>query len=223
VDAAVIAAYFRDDPHVTPADFGGNLTLVADIVRRYLRACLLPFYAAHGPFSVVETEDRSVSMEIAVGEKKVRLGGVIDRVDRLDNDTLRVVDYKTGSLRNEFRGLDALFSPVHADRNPAALQALFYAWMLYRTTGNEVVPALYYIRSLNKPDYSPLLSEVETGGDYHRKISSRQVPRVSDHAPALAERIVEKLTELYDPTLPFTPCDDLKTCEYCPYKLVCGR
>lgn len=226
VDRAVISEYFKDEKNITRADFGGNLTLVADIVRRYLNTCLLHFDAENGPFAVQATEYREVSallpIEVSGTRQNVRLGGIIDRLDQLDSDTLRVVDYKTGQRKSEFKGLDALFSPVHADRNPAALQTLFYSWMLYRQTAHEVVPSLYYIRFMNQPDYSPLLTEVDTD-ERGKRVGSREVLRISDCAPELAERLTGKLTELFDRTVAFAPCEDAKTCSYCPYRTICAR
>jgi hypothetical protein len=31
------------------------------------------------------------------------------------------------------------------------------------------------------------------------------------------------LEEMYDPEVPFSQTDDLKKCEYCAYKEICGR
>jgi len=226
VNQAVVSEYFKGDKNTTPADFGGNLTLVADVVRKYLNTCLLDFDSRNGGFAVEAVEYRDVSALIPIwtGEeqKKIQLGGIIDRLDRLDDDTLRVVDYKTGQRKSEFKGLDALFSPVHADRNPAALQTLFYSWMLYKTTAHEIVPSLYYIRFMNQPDYSPFLVEVLTD-EKGKRTSSQEVFRVSDYAPELTGHLTRKLTELYDPSIPFSPCDDLKTCVYCAYKQICNR
>lgn len=226
VNAAVIAEYFKGEKNVSPEDFGGNLTLIADIVRKYLNNCLLPYDSENGDFRVQEVEYRNVSsrMEIPSGERmlSVRFGGIIDRLDALDDDTLRVVDYKTGSRRNEFKGLEALFSPVHADRNPAALQTLLYSWMLHKTTGHEVVPSLYYIRFMNQPDYSPFLVDIHTD-ERGRRTGMTEIFRFSDYSVEFAALLKGKLVELYDRTVPFSPCDDVKTCGYCTYREICNR
>jgi hypothetical protein len=234
VEQAVISEYFKGEKRITPADFGGNLTLVADIVRRYLKTCLLAYDASHGPFQVKAVEhwiDSSIDIPIDGQQEKVRLGGKIDRLDALDDDTLRVVDYKTGGHKGagggigtlfEFKSLDALFSPVHALRNAAALQTLFYSYMCHRETGHEVVPALYFVRFMNRADYSPSLLDVETDQN-GRKQSAEEVLRVSDYAEEFRERVTEKLNELFDPATPFTPCQDLKTCVPCPFRELCNR
>ena len=60
----------------------------------------------------------------------VGFAGKADRIDRLSDGALRVVDYKTGKPHNRFRDVAALFSSVAAERSPAVLQTLLYAMML---------------------------------------------------------------------------------------------
>jgi hypothetical protein len=225
VRQAVIAEYFNGDPHVRPADFGGNLTLTADIVRRYLDTCLLAWDAATGPFEVRQTEHEigsCIDIPVAGRAESVRLGGIVDRLDVLADGTLRVVDYKTGQQRNEFKGIDALFSPVHAERNPAVLQTLLYAWMAARESGRPVVPALYFIRFMNRPDYSPAPVAV-AAGERGRRSGQSPIRTIGDCREALEERLTRTLSDLFDPRIPFSPCEDRKTCEYCPFREVCGR
>ena len=225
VDRAIVEEYFKGEKNITPADFGGNLTLVGDIVRRYLKTGLLAHDSTNGEFRVEATEhwvDSPIEISVDGRTETVRLGGKIDRLDVLDDDTLRVVDYKTGARKSDFRGLDALFSPVHAHRNPAALQTLFYSWMLHRETGYEVVPALYFVRFMNQPDYSPLLSDVQTD-EKGKKLAVSEVLRVSDYAGGFSALLKEKLTELFDRQTPFVPCEDRRTCTYCPYREICER
>ena len=35
--------------------------------------------------------------------------------------------------------------------------------------------------------------------------------------------LIELINEIYDPSKKFTQTDDLKRCEYCPYKDICKR
>lgn len=71
--------------------------------------------------------------------------------------------------------------------------------MLTYAEGRETVPALYYVRRMNRPDYSPELIDRSTGG-------------VGESYPAYAadfERLLrEKLAELFDPAVPFRATDD---------------
>lgn len=70
------------------------------------------------------------------GGQRICFHGKADRIDRLADGTLRVVDYKTGSPKtpgrdNErFAGIEALFAGRPDERIPAVLQTLLYAMML---------------------------------------------------------------------------------------------
>ena len=148
-------------------------------------------------------------------ELRVRFGGIADRIDRLDDGRLRVVDYKTGESQLEFAGVEALFNGEAKQRQSNVLQTLLYAMMLTHSEGCEAVPALYYVRRMNRPDYSPELVDRSTGG-------------VGEGYSAYAvdfERLLgEKLAELFDPAVPFRATDDAEhTCRYCDYRQICRR
>ena len=103
-------------------------------------------------------------------ELRVRFGGIADRIDRLDDGRLRVVDYKTGESQLEFAGVEALFNGEAKQRQSNVLQTLLYAMMLTHSEGCEAVPALYYVRRMNRPDYSP-----RTGGSFHGRRGGRAI------------------------------------------------
>ena len=165
VEAAINEHYLRD-PKATTADYTGNLLLVKDIVARYLRGGVMAYDAAHDGFTVVGLE-RRVGCGFAFGsagrQLTMRFSGIADRLDRLDDGSLRVVDYKTGAAHLDFDGLEKLFHGEGRQRLSNILQTLLYALMLRRTEGCDAVPALYYVRAMNRPDYSPQLIDRELG------------------------------------------------------------
>jgi len=151
----------------------------------------------------------------AGSELRVWFGGIADGIERLDDGRLRVVDYKTGESQLEFAGVEALFNGEAKQRQSNVLQTLLYAMMLTHSEGCEAVPALYYVRRMNRPDYSPELVDRSTGG-------------VGEGYSAYAvdfERLLgEKLAELFDPAVPFRATDDAEhTCRYCDYRQICRR
>ena len=225
VNAAVSREYFREEQGMAEEDFGGNIRLVADIVRKYLATCLLKYDAAHGDFTVAGVGKWvNAVIDIETGGKRlpVHFGGKIDRLDRLNDGCLRVVDYKTGSRRQEFRGIPGLFADRHAYRNPAALQTLLYALMLNLTTGKEVVPALYYVRYMNAVDYIPNLVEAAEQ-DKGRGFSRLPVQTFGPYKRLLLENLGKAMGELFDKTIPFRQCSDPKTCALCAYRELCDR
>ena len=217
VNRAIREEYLRS-ADAQEEDYGGNLLLVKDIVCRYINTCILPFDVAAERFEVLELE-KGVNCDFPFeqsGEKRIlRFGGQADRIDRLENGTIRVVDYKTGAPHIEFRGIEALFSKCAADRSAAALQTLLYAMMLYHTQRVDVQPALYYVRQMNAKGYVPLLSD--------KGAAQRYVTGYLDYAVEFEQKLREVLGSLFDLETPFTPCEDSTPCQWCDYNKICRR
>ena len=217
VAAAINSEYLQNEA-ADVKEYQGNLMLVHGIVSKYLRHGVVAYDAAHDGFRVEGLErpvEDSFPFVSAGRELRVRFGGIADRIDRLDDGRLRVVDYKTGESQLEFAGVEALFNGEAKQRQSNVLQTLLYAMMLTHSEGCEAVPALYYVRRMNHPDYSPELVDRSTGG-------------VGEGYSAYAvdfERLLgEKLAELFDPAVPFRATDDAEhTCRYCDYRQICRR
>ena len=216
VDAAIERALLHD-ASASEADYTGSLLLVRDIVKRYLGQGVLRYDAAHDDFQI-EACEREVScrfpFEAAGGRLEVNLGGRCDRLDRLGDGRLRVVDYKTGRPCGEFGGIASLFGGEARAEQVNTLQTLLYAMMLQRMYGCDVVPSLYYVRRMHEADFSPLLHDRETqttGAPY------------SFYAERFEEELRGVLASLFDPNEPFRPCEDTKPCEFCDFGELCRR
>jgi CRISPR/Cas system-associated exonuclease Cas4 (RecB family) len=190
------------------AEPSGELLLAREIVIKYIRGSILPYDERHE--AVVEELEKPLSASVG----GVQFTGFADRVDRLPDGRARIVDYKTGTPNLEFKGLEALFSPETGDQNPAALQTLLYAMMFAHTTGRDVQPALYYVRAMRAPDYSPLLVNREKGA---------QVISYAPYREKFEELLSNKIAELLDPERPFTQCADPTPCAWCDYNTICQR
>ena len=216
VEAAINENYLRDTA-ATAGDYTGNLLLVKDIVTRYLRGGVMPYDAAHDAFTVTGLEQEvayGFDFESAGRPLRMKFAGIADRIDVLEDGTLRVVDYKTGAPHLEFAGVESLFRGEGKQRLSNILQTLLYAMMLYRTRGADAVPALYYVRAMNRPDYLPTLDDRETG---------LRGAGYTLYAERFEELVSETLAELYDPTVPFRQCEDADTCKFCDFNLICKR
>lgn len=216
VDRAIREKYFRDS-QVGQEDYAGNLLLVRDIIIKYINTCILPFDATQQGLAIQELEKRIemkfgfVRTDGRVGE--VWFGGVCDRVDRLADGSMRIVDYKTGSEKLIFKDIESLFSQKPADQNAAALQTMTYAMMLNRRTGRDVQPALYYVRAMNRPDYSPLLENKAVG----------VVVSYIRYKDEFEGRLSQTLSEIFDLARPFDQCSDSKPCRWCEFNEICKR
>lgn len=216
VTEAINASYLRDDK-ASADDYTGNLLLVKEIVARYLRDGVMRYDAAHDAFTTLglETEVAHAFPFEAGGRKlEIKFAGIADRIDRLDDGTLRVVDYKTGTAHLEFAGVESLFRGEGKERLSNVLQTLLYSMMLYRSRGCDALPTLYYVRNMHREEYSPELDDKEL------KIRGA---RYSAYAGKFEELLRETLAELYDPDVPFRQCEDAKTCQYCDFNTICKR
>lgn len=217
-ERAVVAAvneHYLHDAAATTADYTGNLLLVQSIVTRYIRNGILPYDAAHDGFTLCGVE-RRVECPFALDpydpSRRVLFAGTADRIDLLDDGTLRVVDYKTGAPDREFDGIAALFGPEARRQKANILQTLLYAMMLRRTEERDVEPALYYVRAMHRPDYVPLLRDKE------RKTEGARYDRYSEE---FEQELRCKLTELFDLSVPFRQCTDRDSCRFCDYRAIC--
>ena len=221
VEAAVKEAINREylqNEQASPESYPGNLLLVRDIVTKYLKGGVMAYDAAHDDFRVTELEHQvecPFTFESAGRRLTVKFGGIADRIDTLDDGRLRVVDYKTGEPHLEFDGMEALFNGETKQRQSNVLQTFLYAMMLTRAGARDVVPVLYYVRQMNRPDYAPELV------DQSLKISGANY---STYAADFERLLQEKLSELFDPQVPFRGTTDTEhACRYCDYRSICRR
>ncbi len=206
-----------NDERATTEEYSGNLLLIKDIVARYIRGGVIPYDMAHDNFAIHDVEsdvEFGFPFRSAAGEVKMKFSGRADRIDSLDDGTVRIVDYKTGAPHLEFDGIDALFNGEGRQRQSNVLQTLLYSMMVHRSRGVEVTPALYYVRALNAADYSPLLVDRERGDEALRYTSC---------ADDFEEHLRATLEEMYNPAIPFRQCDDADTCTMCDFRAICRR
>lgn len=218
VEAAVAEAIAEEYPSGGAADdeYGGDLLLVRDIIIRYLNTCLLPYDAAQEGFRVDKLEQyllAPVEFDAGGEQKNVVVGGVADRIDRLADGTMRVVDYKTGVDKLKFNGVESLFGEAPEKQNPAVFQTMLYSMALNRETGRDVQPALYFIRQLNADGYSPLPDD-KTGG---------RVTSYLRYKEPFEQGLRSLLTSIFDLSQPFRQCSDAKPCQWCDFNVICRR
>ncbi len=216
VVGAINDHYLRDE-HAAPEEYSGNLLLVKDIVERYLRGGVMRYDAAHDAFTVTGLEEEvayAFPFESAGRALQLRFAGIADRIDRLDDGTLRVVDYKTGAPHLDFDGIESLFRGEGKQRLSNILQTLLYSMMLFRSRGCDARPALYYVRNMHREDYAPELDDRQTG---------IQGAPYSFYAASFEAEVRAALSELYDPSVPFVQCEDADTCKFCDFNTICKR
>ena len=150
----------------------------------------------------------------ASGNIKLLIGGTIDRIDRKD-DTLRIVDYKTGGSPKTPENIEKLFSR-DKDRANYIFQTFLYAYIMSRKQSLKVAPALLYIHRAASESYSPII-EIGKGKD------KMPVYNFSFYEDRFKELLDELLQEIFNPEVPFDQTEELDKCSYCDFKAICKR
>mgnify|MGYP004692563031 CR=1 FL=1 len=152
------------------------------------------------------------------------IGGIIDRLDILtDKQTgkprIRVVDYKTGNQPSSpIKNIDEIFDPnnIRSKHSNYYLQAILYSLIVSRSkrwnpANHPVSPALLFIKQAPADHYDPTLL-----------IDKHPISDVTVYEEEFLTKLKHTLADIYSPDTPFTPTDDRKKCELCPYRMLCG-
>ena len=143
-----------------------------------------------------------------------RFVGFIDRLDSFAPGTLRVVDYKSGNVSDEeleitdsnaSKAVENLFGKKNADRPGIALQMYLYDLMVEpERDGRQLLNSVYSARRLFTEDVrNTLPSKV--------------------FAEELEPRLLDLLAQMRDPSQPWMRTSEVKSCEWCDFKKICGR
>lgn len=190
-----------------------NSRVIATYARQLLRNDLL-----YTPFEMVAMEKKvgeEFTIETTGGTTPIRIGGIIDRIDRKDG-TMRIVDYKTGGYPKTPTGIETLFTPSD-DRPGYIFQAFLYAAIVCRQHPElKIAPALMYIHRAASDMYSPV---IEMGEPRKPKTAITDFSMYDDE---FRENLRQLLEEIFNPEIPFCQTANKKSCGYCEYRTLCG-
>lgn len=216
VDQAFKKEFFKlkADEH---SEYNGVQLINSKVVVSYLKQ-LLRNDLQYAPFEMAGMEQSvkgEFEIQTANGPFTLFLGGTIDRMD-VKEDTLRIVDYKTGGSPKTPNNIEQLFTP--ADGRPNYIfQTFLYAAIMCRQQRLKVAPALLYIHRAASESYSPV---VELGEPRQPKIPVNNFAFFEDE---FRERLQNLLKEIYNPEEVFDQTENTKQCAYCDFKAICRR
>ena len=145
-----------------------------------------------------------------------RIKGFADRIDSYLGGEARIVDYKTGKVEQEDIDItddnaaavvEKLFGPTNDGRPKIALQLFLYGLLAQEQDGLRGRPVVNSIYSVSRLFTEPLEDR----------------PASAEFARLTRERLKDLLAEMTDPAVPFRRTEERKTCEYCDFKMICGR
>ena len=198
-------------------EFNGTQLINAKVITSYLRQ-LLRNDLQYAPFFMEGMEKKVteiIEIETPQGKLALNIGGTIDRIDSKD-DTLRIVDYKTGGSPKTPENIKQLFTP--ADGRPNYIfQTFLYASIMCRKQSLKVAPSLLYIHRAASETYSPV---IEMGEARQPKMPINNFAFYEDE---FRERLQTLLQEIYNPEEAFTQTEDTKKCEFCDFRELCRR
>ena len=216
VDFAFNNILFKSNDDLQP-EYNGQQLINSKVIVSYLKQ-LLRNDIQYAPFQMIAMEKFiSEDFPIIINGKKLnlRFGGIIDRIDRKE-DTLRIVDYKTGGTPETPANLEALFTP--SKKRPSHIfQTFLYASIQCKKESLKVAPSLLYIHHASSETYSPI---IEIGEPRKAKIA---VSDFSIYEEKFRDRLSLLIKEIFNPEIPFTQTKDIDFCEYCDFKTLCKK
>lgn len=160
--------------------------------------------------TILQSSENKYSINISHNASNIKFKGTIDRIDkRLDNGTIRIIDYKTGKvLRKDLILKDTEELTTNPDY-AKAFQVIYYAWLYNQQHPIEKLEAgIISLRSISE-------------GFITLKI--KDVSRIQDYFNEFTQSILKLVSEILDPDVPFTQTTDSSQCAWCDYKTICNR
>jgi CRISPR/Cas system-associated exonuclease Cas4 (RecB family) len=196
----------------------GRNIIFLQVMIRFLKK-IIQTDRAVAPFALISAEKeyhRELEIRVKGILTGIRLGGKIDRVDRLGS-SLRVIDYKTGDAKQGFAGLDTLFDGASGTRNRAAFQTLFYAWLVAgEHPAEQIIPGLYIMKDLYDKSFDPAL----VMGSHRKK---KKIDSFSEMEEDFLGMVGKVLESIFDPGVPFVQTKNEAICRNCNFAAICSR
>ena len=198
--------------------------MLVDTIESYVRFVLdydLELIEQQGNITVLECERKHLMTPLTIGGESFNFSYTPDRIDRLADGTVRIVDYKTGKDETTFTNrdrLDDLFNNTKKDRRKAILQIFLYsyAYLTEHPEVKSVMPVIYKLSSMKSSGVK--MKEDRRGAQPSQYVFSMDDPV----AQVFAERMGETVKGLYEEDFIQTP-ENAKWCNFCRFVDLCRR
>lgn len=219
----------EDESKWKKINYNGMQLISREVLIKYVRR-LLEIDKTLTPFNILALEKDmydTLSIDTCHGEKEIKVGGRIDRLDIItDKDNgqrrIRVIDYKTGGtdIKNGISEIAEIFDSANANTSKHTdyyLQSMLYSLIVrHDTSANPeklpVSPALIFIQRSFSDNYDPTIT-----------INKEKVTDVENYSTEYQAGLKSVLTEIFDKRHAFVQTENVKTCQYCAYRELCGK
>ncbi len=208
-------------------EISGQNIIIAELLKKYIR---LIFREDENfvPFMYISGEEKyRYGLPVNNGTMVVNFKAFVDRIDELEDKTVRIIDYKTGTVERPGRKFEiaSLFDKSSPGKYKALLQLYLYALM--------VLDAQQRCGQLKLKNGKPL--EFAAEDDFSglelviyplKKISSESVFGMKIYRKDLdlfREQLTLCVEEIFNPDIPFTPNPNGGACKYCRFRTLCGE
>ena len=193
-----------------PKPLKGNNYLVGETLRNYIKQ-VLAIDARLAPFNYIDSEFRFKKPHKVNEGLAVNFKGSIDRIDAI-NGTTRIIDYKSGTGDLNFNQLEDLFDSSKDKRPKPILQVFIYAFFYHMMQPDKVLsPGIYFMRK-SFQDFSSTVT-----------CNKQEITDISVYFDEFESLFNKKIAELFNKEIPFMQTENVKNCQYCPFREMCGR
>lgn len=142
---------------------------------------------------------------------QVSIKGTPDRIDML-GDIPRIIDYKTGNVRQSDLSLKSWEQLVSDPDAGKCFQVLLYGFLYYSQDPSFTGMMMPGIISFRTPSQGLLTVTLPDKA----LLDGRALEHIRDIIQTI-------LDDVFDVGKPFTQTENIKTCQYCPYRKLCFR
>jgi ATP-dependent helicase/DNAse subunit B len=207
IEQLVVNRMSEDDLKLTKEDLQYEKNhLVFQIIIKYIDS-YLKLSQSFEENIVIDSTEEKWEHKLLINKSIVKLKGRIDRIDS-QNGVKRIIDYKTGSVRDtelKIKDIEQVFDGDHSK----AFQLLFYAYLYNK-----------------QHDTNFLEAEIVS----FRKIRTRYLLSINKEERISTENLVdfeylliETIQSILNQEIMFMATDVIERCRYCAYGEVCGR
>lgn len=196
-------------------EVSGRNLVIGDVIVRYVMKTLERDLELMKGYGVDRFEVIGLEQEYMIEFNGFRIKGYVDRLDSFLPGEVRIVDYKTGTVRPEDERItdenaeavaDAVFAKDNENRPKIALQLYIYDKFLHadKQKYGKIRNCIYSVSRL----FSEPPETFDVSEEFHRSVD---------------ERLGRLFNEMTDLSLPFERTVVDKVCQYCDYRMICGK